>query len=127
MPVEPLIEEPDIYTMLSYQFLAENTRTVLYLFRDTAAEVADRLNGLITERYAATDFAGLIKFSARAWSKGRHNWGIPRMDIWFQDHQDSWWWGVHYGYQNDLLYCKKLKKPPWWADLLKKERVNSGT
>jgi hypothetical protein len=98
-------------TKQELQFLEHNTKAVLYLVRDKAAEVADRLNGSRSgKRYAVTNCIGKIKFPVSHWHTGKHNWGIPRIDVWFTDHQGNEWWGVHYGVWNELVYCKKLKR-----------------
>jgi hypothetical protein len=44
------------------------------------------------------------------WKKGKHNIGGERLDVWFE-FGGRIWWGVHYGFNNEIVYCKRTQQP----------------
>jgi len=67
------------------------------------------LCGNRTTGFTLTDWAGYLKFPVRSMRKGRHNWGIPRYDVWFTGPDKRTWHGVQYGDNTQLCHCKRNK------------------
>ncbi len=63
---------------------------------------------LVNNDSEVTDWPGHLRFKISHKRTGRHNWGIKRIDIWFNFGNETWH-GVHYGDNNDLVYCKRTK------------------
>ena len=55
-----------------------------------------------------TNWPGSLSFAGR-YHKGGHNIAGTRYDVWFTDGNGSRWYGVNYGENSQLLYCRKLK------------------
>jgi len=58
--------------------------------------------------WSLTNFPASLSFKPTV-IRGRHNWGIKRYDCWFI-FEGFIWWGVKYGDNSDLAYCKKTKQ-----------------
>jgi hypothetical protein len=56
-----------------------------------------------------TNWPGSLTFEILSWSKGRHNWGIDRYDLWFKGPDDLIWYGRFQGSWTQLTYCKRTK------------------
>lgn len=56
-----------------------------------------------------TNWPGTLKLTPHRASKGRHNIGRTRVDVWFrEDEFGSEWHGVNIG-DSDILHCRKVK------------------
>ena len=56
-----------------------------------------------------TNWTGLISFTATGYSKGRHNIGGTREDVWFKDNLGHNWHGVQIGQNTMILRAKRVK------------------
>lgn len=58
--------------------------------------------------WEVTNWPGSLRY--RGWAQvGRHNWGLPRYDVWFKDHAGREWHGVTIGDNTELCHCRRLK------------------
>ena len=55
-----------------------------------------------------TNWPGSLKFRLLSWSKGRHNWGIDRYDLWFKGPDGRVWYGRQQG-DTQLTDCRRTK------------------
>ena len=72
-------------------------KTVLYLTME---------NG----KNKVTNWPSTLKFENLYVSKGRHNWGLNRYDVWFTDHRGSQWHGRTIGDNTQICHCKRTKE-----------------
>lgn len=56
-----------------------------------------------------TNWPGSLRFNIVSWSKGDHNWGIDRYDLWFKGPDNRVWYGRFQGSWTQLTYCKSTK------------------
>ena len=56
-----------------------------------------------------SNWPGSLTFKVGTWKKGRHNWGIPRYDVWFRGPDNKCWWGKFIGYNHEIVHCKRTK------------------
>lgn len=56
-----------------------------------------------------TNWPETLSFDVLSWSRGSHNWGIPRYDVWFKGPDDQVWYGVHMGNWTQLIHCRRTK------------------
>ena len=56
-----------------------------------------------------TNWPGSLRFDLLSWSKGDHNWGIDRYDLWFKGPDDRVWYGRHQGHNTEIVHCKQTK------------------
>lgn len=78
------------------KYMVEHDKITLYLtIHDNDAKV--------------TNWPGSLVFDNLYYTIGRHNWGLPRYDVWFMDHADQNWHGIQIGDNTQLVHCKKLK------------------
>lgn len=78
-------------------------RTILYLVQNKEGA------------WEVTDWPGILRFTVHSRSQGKHNWGIPRYDVWFNgpDEQGGYtarWWGVQYGDNTQVCHCKRVRR-----------------
>lgn len=64
---------------------------------------------LVNNDKEVTDWPGHLRFNVTYKSSGKHNFGIKRIDLWF-NFNGYVWHGVHYGDNSDLVYCKQTKQ-----------------
>ena len=67
-----------------------------------------------------TNWPGTLKFNVLSYSLGRHNWGFDRWDVWFIGPDRRVWWGVHSGYNSQLIHCKQTKHTGYSGDLARR-------
>lgn len=66
------------------------------------------LTGSVVNGYEITNWPGSLRLKPTRVSKGKHNIARTRYDAWFM-FQGTWWHGVQYGENTQLLHCKPLK------------------
>lgn len=71
-----------------------------------------RNSKLIPSLYEVTDWTRKFKHLAVG-RKGKHNWGIDRVDCWFNMASPEggrvYFWGVHYGSMNTVTHVRCVK------------------
>jgi hypothetical protein len=57
------------------------------------------------------NWPGSLMFRCVAYRKGKHNWrNVERLDVWFVGPDGFIWYGVHYGYMNNIVHCRRTKR-----------------
>lgn len=56
-----------------------------------------------------SNWPGTLEIPVSRLKTGRHNLARTRTDVWFLDHQNREWHGVHIGDWSQLCHCKRLK------------------
>lgn len=56
------------------------------------------------------NWPGTLTFKATGVTRGRHNWGIPRWDVWFNGPDGHVWHGVNYGNNTQIVHCRRTAK-----------------
>jgi hypothetical protein len=69
------------------------------------------------EKEEVINWPGTLRFPAFSF-EGKHNWGLPRYDVYFVDHTGQRWHGVRIGDNTDLVHCQKIKKANYFAESL---------
>lgn len=55
-----------------------------------------------------TNWPGSLRFKVMSMSKGRHNIGRQRVDVWFTGPDGDRWWGVNIG-DSQITHCRRVK------------------
>ena len=79
------------------QYMVENNRITLYLTQNEQ------------QQWFVGNWPDSLKFRAYVKS-GKHNMAGIRYDAWFTDANGERWHGTQYGYNTQLIHCKKLKR-----------------
>jgi hypothetical protein len=58
--------------------------------------------------FKITNWPSSLVFRPVRVTKGHHNWGITRYDVWFYDESGKKWHGVNLG-DNQILRCRRVK------------------
>ena len=93
--------------------MTETGRITLYLTGDL--ETGGRFTP--TE---ISNWPGTLKFNVLSWRLGGHNWNIPRYNVWFIGPDRRIWYGVHSGYNSQLIHCKQTKHTGYSGDLARR-------
>lgn len=91
--------------------MKETGEIVLYLtMKDDQlpGETTGKTYGYMTPE-TLTNWPGSLKFKILSWSRGRHNWGLPRFDLWFKGPDNKIWYGRFIGKWTQLTYCRRTK------------------
>lgn len=71
-----------------------------------------------------TNWPGSLRYNILSWSRGSHNWAIPRYDVWFIGPDDQIWYGRHQGINTQLIHCKKTKHTGYAGDLARRYNLS---
>lgn len=94
--------------------MRDTGKIMLYLSRDTVAEVDILLSGQrVTplhpyELYVITNWPGSLRIKPTYVKEGRHNIARKRTDVWFT-FEGTRWHGAQYGENTQLVHCRRLK------------------
>ena len=101
------------------EYMREHGKIALYVSGDN--DSFDRYQrGVRFIPKKITNWPGSLEFTVLSWSRGSHNWGIPRYDVWFIGPDDQVWYGVHMGYYTQLIHCKQTKHTGYAGDLARR-------
>jgi len=76
------------------QRMIDTGKIILYLTRKGNIDIA-------------TNWPGTLSFNVSVPSVGRHNLAHVRYDVWFRGPDNKQWHGVQYGYNTQILHCKR--------------------
>ena len=107
------MNHPDNYSGASGYALSNDNKICYECCADIDREYMEK-HGKITLYLKEADasvsnWPGTLKFDLYSQKKSKHNISKERIDAWFRDDNGNWWWGVHYGFSNDIIHCKKIK------------------
>tara|TARA_Y100000310_G_C20697297_1_gene826622 strand:- start:530 stop:913 length:384 start_codon:yes stop_codon:yes gene_type:complete len=83
------------------EYMLENGKNTFYLVR---------VKHPTYEKYEVTNWPGSLRLPVISWSKGSHNIGGKRIDVWFRGPDGKIWWGwkVHGGW-SDIIKVRRTK------------------
>lgn len=82
------------------EYMRKHGRITLYLTQELCN---DAFCG-----YVIKNWPGTLRIPVASSVKGKHNWGLERIDVWFK-FEGHWWWGVHIGDNSQLVHCMRKK------------------
>lgn len=90
--------------------MRDTGRAILYLSEITPQkEEAERFGNWPMKCGEVMNWPGTLRFPLFVIHKGRHNLAGIRRDVYFT-FENTKWHGVNYGYNSQILYCKRLKQ-----------------
>jgi len=91
------------------QGMRDTGKAILYLNEiPISKEDRERLGNRDFKCGEVTNWPATLKFPLYIIHKGRHNIAGIRKDVYFT-FENTEWHGVNYGYDNQILHCKRLK------------------
>ena len=93
------------------QYMRDNGKIMLYLTRVEGCppNCPDKCSKHGQYYYQVSNWPGSLKIKTYNEHTGKHNMTGKRIDVWFR-FEGQTWWGVQYGYDTDIIHCKRLKE-----------------
>ena len=96
------------------EWMDNHDRMILYLNEMDKTIKQDRLDRAGGFYFKVINWPETLRFTAIRYKFGitrLRGKRLTRLDVWFWDHKNRWWWGKRIG-ENDIVYCRKLKHSP---------------